>query len=111
MKEKKEPTEVKVEKMTREQMARLSVQQRLARRLTLKEYIEKDKFSEIAQIALVKKKISKKECAELMDTSHSNLTTKLARNNWTESDMRLFADKLGYDLEIKLVDRQTGEKF
>ncbi len=100
-----------VERMSKEQMAQLSLQQRIARRETLKEYIEKDKFSEIAQIAMVKKRISKKECAELMDTSHSNLTTKLNRNNWTESDMRLFADKMGYDLEIKLIDRNTGESF
>ena len=108
----KENTDGKVvERMSKEQMAQLSLQQRIARRETLKEYIEKDKFSEIAQIAMVKKKISKKECAELMDTSHSNLTTKLARNNWTESDMRLFADKMGYDIEIKLIDRQTGETF
>lgn len=95
--------------MTKDDKARKSLEQRIARRDKINDYIKKNKFSELLQIGFVKKKISKKDFAEKLDMSHSNVSTKLLRNNWTESDMRQAAEALGYRLEIRLVDDDNDD--
>ena len=89
--------------------AKKSLEQRIARKDKINEYIKTNKFSEILQIGFVKKKVSKKDFAEKLEMSHSNVSTKLLRNNWTEGDMRQAAEALGYRLEIRLVDDDTDD--
>lgn len=51
------------------------------------------------------------ELADKLNCSSSNVSTKLKRNNFCESDFRNIAEALGYDVEINLVSKDTGEKI
>lgn len=68
--------------------------------------------AEKIKIAMVKEndmKLSK--LAKLTSTSSPNISNKLKRNNISETDLRTLAYALGYDVEINLVKRGTGEKI
>ncbi len=69
--------------------------------------------SEKLKIAIVKHaeitNISK--LARATGVSASNACNKLSRNDLRESEFREFADALGYDVEITLVSRTTGERI
>lgn len=67
--------------------------------------------SEKLRIAMIKKGIKTSELASSMNFSASNMTNHLKRNNFSERDLRLIADTLGYDVEINLISRETGEKI
>ncbi len=67
--------------------------------------------SEKLRIAMIKKGIKTSKLASLMNCSASNMTNHLKRNNFSERDLRLIADSLGYDVEITLISRETGEKI
>lgn len=49
------------------------------------------------------------ELARLTGMSASNASNKFKRNNFSEAEMRKFAEALGYDLEITLISKRTGE--
>ena len=66
--------------------------------------------AEKLRIAMVKNDDMKlSELARLTGMSASNASNKFKRNNFSEADMRKFAEALGYDLEITLISKRTGE--
>ncbi len=66
--------------------------------------------AEKLRIAMVKNDDMKlSELARLTGMSASNASNKFKRNNFSEAEMRKFAEALGYDLEITLISKRTGE--
>ena len=53
----------------------------------------------------------RKELAQLIDSSASNLNDKIKRDNFSEKDMQSIADALNCELVIKLIDKETGQEF
>lgn len=49
--------------------------------------------------------------AKATGMSAPNASNKLSRNDLRESELRKLADALGYDVEITLVSRTTGERI
>lgn len=49
--------------------------------------------------------------AKATGMSAPNASNKLSRNDLRESELRKLADALGYDIEITLVSRETGERI
>lgn len=68
--------------------------------------------AEKLRIAMVKNNDMKlSELARLTGMSAPNTSNKFKRNNFNESEMRKFAEALGYDIEITLISKKTGEKI
>ena len=51
------------------------------------------------------------DVGRLIGTSSTNLANKFKRNDFCESDFREIAEALGYDVEIVLTSRETGDKL
>lgn len=69
-------------------------------------------FGKKLKMALVSQDLTvKKFCEEIIEVAQSNFSNKSRRNNFSESEMRYYCDKLGYDVEITLVNRETGERI
>lgn len=67
-------------------------------------------MTEQIRIALVKRaNMTEAALARRLGTSPQNLHNKLARDNFTESDLRAIAEALDCDLEVKFRLRDTGE--
>lgn len=69
-------------------------------------------FEEKIRIAMIKsgnKKMT--EMGELLDMSGQNVADKLKKNNLREAEMRKMAAVLGYNVEITLVSRKTGDRI
>lgn len=68
--------------------------------------------AEKLRIAMVKNNDMKlSELARLTGMSAPNASNKFKRNNFNESEMHKFAEALGYDIEITLISKKTGEKI
>ena len=68
--------------------------------------------AEKLRIAMVKNNDMKlSELARLTGMSAPNASKKFKRNNFNESEIRKFAEALGYDIEITLISKKTGEKI
>ena len=67
-------------------------------------------MSEKIRIALVKRKISITELAVNLNTSQSNLSNKLKRDNFSEKELKQIADILNCDFKGVFVMRDTGEE-
>lgn len=48
--------------------------------------------------------------AALIDTSRQNLSGKLTRDNLSEKELREIAAALGYDIEIRFIERKGSPK-
>lgn len=57
------------------------------------------------------KGISIEKVAEKLGFSVQNAYKKLKRGNWSDEDLRKYADALGCDYEVTFIDRETGERF
>lgn len=68
-------------------------------------------MSEKIRIALVKRKISITELAVNLNTSQSNLSNKLKRDNFSEKELKQIADILNCDFKGVFVMRDTGEEI
>lgn len=68
-------------------------------------------FSKKVKLCLVYKDMLRKELAQLIDSSASNLNDKIKRDNFSEKDMQSIADALNCELVIKLIDKETGQEF
>ena len=66
-------------------------------------------MSEKIRIALVKRKISITELAANLNTSQSNLSNKLKRDNFSEKELNQIADILNCDFRGIFVMRDTNE--
>lgn len=68
--------------------------------------------AEKLRIAMVKQNDMRlSELAKKINCSAPNITNKFKRNNFSESDLRVIADVLGYDVEITLISRENGERI
>lgn len=66
--------------------------------------------AEKIRIMRVKKgNLSERELAARMGDTPQNVNNKMKRDDFKESELLRIADALGYDLEIRFVDRETGE--
>lgn len=68
-------------------------------------------MSEKIRIALVKRKKSISELAFNLDTSQSNLSNKLKRDNFSEKELNQIADILNCDFKGIFIMRDTGEEI
>ncbi len=68
-------------------------------------------MSEKIRIALVKRKISVTELANSLNTSQSNLSNKLKRDNFSEKELNQIADILNCDFKGIFVMRDTKEEI
>ena len=68
-------------------------------------------FSRKVNILLMDKKIQKKQLAEKLNTTKSNIGNKLERDNFSEKDMQSIANALNCELVIKLIDKETGQEY
>lgn len=67
--------------------------------------------SEKLRIALIKQNVKVSEMAARLESSVSNISVKLKKNNLSERDLRAMADILGYDVDITLISRETGDRI
>lgn len=49
--------------------------------------------------------------AKGLGCTRQNVSLKLKRGNWTEEELRRYADALDCDIEITFIDRTTGERL
>ena len=68
-------------------------------------------FSRKVNILLMDKKIQKKQLAENLNTTKSNIGNKLTRDNFSEKEMIDIANALNCELVIKLIDKETGREY
>ena len=68
-------------------------------------------MSEKIRIALLKRKMSITELASAIETSQSNLSNKLKRDNFSEKELIQIANMLNCDFKGTLVMRDTGEEI
>ncbi len=69
-------------------------------------------FGKKLKMALVSHDLTTKSfCEDIISVAPSNFSNKQRRNNFAESEMRYYADKLGFDLEITLIDRESGNRI
>lgn len=66
--------------------------------------------TEYIRLALVKRNnMSISDLAERTGQTRQNLSNKIQRNEWKQSELEKIADALGAHLEIKFIDNETGE--
>lgn len=68
-------------------------------------------MSKKIKILLVERDKSQNELAEILGTSSSNLSGKLARDNFSEQDLIKIADALDCDYKGTFVMRDTGKEI
>lgn len=68
-------------------------------------------MTEKIEMVLIKRKKSKKDLAEFMNCSTSNIYNKLKRDNLSEKEMLKIAEALDCTLKISLVLNDSGEEF
>lgn len=67
--------------------------------------------SQKIRIVMLKKNVSLSELAKRLETSPQNLNGKLQRDSFSEKTLQMIASALGCNVEINLVDEETGEKL
>lgn len=60
---------------------------------------------------LLERKMTIKELAEKIGTNGNNLSNKLARDNFPESELREIAEALNCDYDATFTMRDTGKKI
>lgn len=68
-------------------------------------------MTEQIKIALVKREMSAKQLAQILNTSPSNLYQKFKRDNFSEKELIEIADALNCDFVGKFKMRDTGEEI
>lgn len=71
----------------------------------------KNVFARKLRFALFKADMSYTDLSKLLGYSLSNVSRKIAQNNFTERDMRIISEALGYDIRVDLVSKDTGEEL
>lgn len=67
--------------------------------------------SEKIRILIKRRGISITDLAESVSTTRQNLTNKLTRDNFTESDLKAIAQDLDCSFKSTFVMNDTGEEF
>ena len=60
---------------------------------------------------LVEREMTLTDLAKLLNRSLSTMSGKMARDNFSEKDLKQIADTLNYDYEAVFTDRGTGKKI
>lgn len=69
-------------------------------------------MTEKIRIMRVKKgNLSERELASRMGDTPQNLNNKMKRDDFRLSELEKIAEALGYNLEIKFIDKETGEEL
>lgn len=68
-------------------------------------------MAEKIELVLVKRKMSKSDLAQLLNSSTSNLYNKFKRDNFSESELTRIAEVLNCTFEANFVLNDTGDKF
>ena len=68
-------------------------------------------MTQIIKMILGYKNMSISDLADKLQTSRPNLSQKLKRDNFSESELKEIADALGCELHISFVDKETGKEF
>lgn len=63
------------------------------------------------RILLIERDMTITELAKMLGKSQSTISDKLARDNFTEKDLREIAELLNYEYEAVFTDRETGKKI
>lgn len=58
-----------------------------------------------------KKGTSVPKLAKELGVTMQALYQKLQRNTWDEEDLKAIAEKLGCQLDISFIDKETGERY
>ncbi|MCR5199626.1 MAG: helix-turn-helix domain-containing protein [Saccharofermentans sp.] len=66
--------------------------------------------SEKIRILLSRKNMTISDLARALDTTQSNISGKLRRDNFSEKDLQEIAGILGYTCEVFFTDNATGDK-
>lgn len=63
------------------------------------------------KLLLVEREMTLTELSKRLNKSVSNMSGKMARDNFSEHDLREIADLLNYDYEPVFTDRNTGKQI
>lgn len=63
------------------------------------------------KIALLKREMNIKELATRLGTTGNNMTNKFKRDNFSEKELIEIAHALDCELDIALIDNQTGQRL
>ena len=55
--------------------------------------------------------LSERELAVRLGDTPQNLNNKMKRDDFKENELQRIADALGYRLEIRFIDKETGEQI
>lgn len=63
------------------------------------------------KILLIEREMTITELATKLNTSKSNLSNKMRRNNFSEKDLKEIAEALNCDYDISFIMRDTGKRI
>lgn len=63
------------------------------------------------KILLVERELTLTDLSKLLNRSLSTISAKMARDNFSEKDLKQIADLLDYDYEAVFTDRETGKQI
>ena len=63
------------------------------------------------KILLVERELTLTDLSQLLNRSLSTISAKMARDNFSEKDLKQIADLLNYDYEAVFTDRETGKQI
>lgn len=67
--------------------------------------------AEKIKLLIARKGLTITDFSPMINTTRQNLTNKLARDNFTEQDLKTIAEALDFTYESFFVDNETGEKL
>lgn len=72
-----------------------------------------DTFNMPEKIRMIcgKRKLQLKQLAERSDQTGQNLYNKMNRTDWKLSEIKRVLDVLGAELQLQIIDRETGKPF
>lgn len=68
-------------------------------------------MTEKIKIILIKRGMMIKDLCEALKTTNQNMNGKFKRDNFSEKELREIAEALGCRLEIRFIDKETGEEM
>jgi len=63
------------------------------------------------KIALLKKDMNQKEFCDKNNIDEGNFSRKLKQDKFVKNELIVFANALGYNVKIVLIDQETGEEI
>ena len=63
------------------------------------------------KMLLVEREMTLTDLSRLLNKSLSTMSGKMARDNFSEKDLKQIADLLNYDYEAVFTDRETGKQI